>query len=149
MFEGLEKIWLDGELVPEAEATTHVLAHSLHYGTGVFEGIRCYDAEGGPAIFRLDEHVRRLLYSAEVIGLPVGYSAEELAEACLETLRANGLQSAYLRPLIFFGRDTLGVPPLAPGRTQGPRRGLPRGPAPGPRGQGGRVLRGERLRHLR
>lgn len=111
MFEGLEKIWLDGELIPEAEAQTHVLAHSLHYGTGVFEGVRCYDAEGGPAIFRLEEHVDRLLYSARVIGLPVKYSAEALAEACLATVRANELSSAYLRPLIFFGRDTLGVPP--------------------------------------
>ena len=111
MFDGLETIWLDGELTPEGEATTHVLAHSLHYGTGVFEGVRCYDAEGGPAVFRLTEHVERLLRSASVIGLPVRYSVEELAEACLATVRANKLSSAYLRPLIFFGRDTLGVPP--------------------------------------
>lgn len=111
MFDGLETIWLDGALVPEAEATTHMLSHSLHYGSGVFEGVRCYPAEGGPAIFRLDDHVRRLLKSAAVVGLEPAYDAAALADACVAVVAANGLDSAYLRPLIFFGRDTLGVPP--------------------------------------
>lgn len=107
----IDKLWMNGEVVDAADATTHVLSHALHYGSGVFEGIRCYETAEGPAIFRLPEHVDRLLYSASVLGMQVPYDADQLAEACRQAVRCNGLTSAYLRPLIFYGHDTLGVPP--------------------------------------
>jgi len=107
----VDKLWMDGAIVDGASATTHVLTHALHYGSGVFEGIRCYETPEGPAIFRLPEHVERLRYSASAIGMEIPYDAAQLAEACRQAVRANGLRSAYLRPLAFYGHDTLGVPP--------------------------------------
>jgi branched-chain amino acid aminotransferase len=102
-------IWYDGQLVPWREATTHVLTHTLHYGLGVFEGVRCYDAEGGPAIFRLQDHTNRLLRSAHIHQMQVPYSAEELNEAQVIAVRENGLRNAYIRPLIFYGSEGMGL----------------------------------------
>jgi branched-chain amino acid aminotransferase len=96
-------IWLNGEFVPFAETKVHVLNHSLHYGSGVFEGIRCYDTLKGPAVFRLDDHIKRLFMSADVMGIKVPYSKEEVKSAILETIQKNDLKECYIRPLVFFG----------------------------------------------
>lgn len=96
-------IWLDGEFVPFEDTKIHVLNHSFHYGSGVFEGIRCYNTEKGPAIFRLDDHVKRLFKSATVMGMRVPYSEEEIKNAILETIQKNDLKECYIRPLIFYG----------------------------------------------
>ena len=107
-----EKIWLDGRLVPWAEANVHVLTHTLHYGLGVFEGIRCYrTADGRSAVFRLSEHVKRLFDSAHINLMPMPYTPAEIENACLETLRANGLAEGYLRPLAFIGEGVMGLNP--------------------------------------
>jgi branched-chain amino acid aminotransferase len=108
----VEKIWMDGELVDWAEARFHVLSHALHYGSGVFEGIRCYDTVRGPAVWHLDEHLRRLFRSAKLYHLEIPYSLEALAEAVKDTIRANGLRSCYIRPLAFRGYGEMGVNPL-------------------------------------
>ena len=105
-------IWLDGAFVPQEEAKTSVLSHGLHYGTSVFEGIRAYATERGPAVFRLGEHLDRLFHSAKAILLEIPYTKEELAEAILETIRRNGWSSCYIRPLAWFGDRSLGVNPL-------------------------------------
>jgi branched-chain amino acid aminotransferase len=104
-----EKIWMNGELVDWADARIHVGAHGLHYGTGVFEGIRCYDTERGPAIFRLEDHMRRFQTSADLLYMQLPYPVEEMCAACWETISANGLREAYLRPIAFFGYGDLGV----------------------------------------
>ena len=103
------QIWFDGRLIPWREATVHVLSHSLHYGTGVFEGVRAYATDNGPALFRLLDHTKRLLNSARIIGLPVIYSCDELCAAQLEVVAANGLSSAYVRPLMFLGPESLSI----------------------------------------
>jgi len=102
-------IWLDGELVPWDEARVHVLTHTLHYGLGVFEGIRCYDGRLGPAIFRLQDHTERLLASAHILGMAIPFSAAEINAACLETVRVNRLRSCYIRPLAFIGDGEMGL----------------------------------------
>lgn len=102
-------IWYDGRLVPWREATTHVLTYTLHYGAGCFEGVRAYQTPQGTAIFRLPEHTRRLYNSAKIIGLNIPYSQEELNQAQLEVLRQNGLKEAYLRPMVFFGAEGMGL----------------------------------------
>ncbi len=104
-------IWMNGKMVPWAEATVHVMAHGLHYGTSVFEGIRCYATNRGPAIFRLGPHIRRLLDSASVYRMPIAWDAEEIAETCREIIRVNDLQSAYIRPIIWRGEGTIAVDP--------------------------------------
>jgi branched-chain amino acid aminotransferase len=104
-----EKIWFNGRLVNWDEAQVHVLAHGLHYGTGVFEGMRCYPTSDGPAVFRLDAHLERLYKSAELYELPIPYNKETLSDASLELIRANALESAYLRPIAFFDAETLSV----------------------------------------
>ena len=104
-------IWQDGKLVPWREATTHVLTHSLHYGMGVFEGVRAYKTESGTAIFRLKEHTERLFRSAHIFQMQMPYSQEELNEAQKEVIRANKLESGYLRPLAFYGSEKMGVSP--------------------------------------
>ncbi len=104
-------IWQDGKLVPWREATTHVLTHSLHYGMGVFEGVRAYKTERGTAIFRLKEHTERLFRSAHIFQMQMPYTAEELNEAQKEVIRANKLESGYLRPLAFYGSEKMGVSP--------------------------------------
>jgi len=104
-----EKIWINGELVDWADAKVHVGVHGLHYGTGVFEGIRCYDTEQGPAVFRLPEHLQRLNDSARLLYMELPYTTEELRRACHELLGANGLPEAYLRPIAYYGYGELGV----------------------------------------
>jgi len=105
-------IWKNGELVPWADAQVHVLTHALHYGTGVFEGVRCYDTEVGPAIFRHAEHVDRLFRSSELYYMPVPYTREEIRQATIDTVVANGLRSCYIRPLVFRGEGPMGLSPL-------------------------------------
>ena len=107
--ETAELIWQNGEFVPWHEATTHVLSHGLHYGTGVFEGIRCYETERGPAIFRHKDHLDRLAKSAELYYFELAYSGEEIAEATRELIRRNDLRSCYIRPLAFRGYGNLGL----------------------------------------
>ena len=102
-------IWFDGELVPWREATTHVLTHTLHYGMGVFEGVRAYETPKGTAIFRLDAHTKRLLDSAKIMRMDVPYTFEELNEAQKLVVRENKLKSAYLRPMCFYGSEGMGL----------------------------------------
>lgn len=110
MVDKVEKIWLDGELVDWDNANVHVLAHALHYGLGVFEGIRCYaTTDGGSAVFKLKEHIRRLFDSAKICTLPIPFTEEEIVEACLETIRVNNLKECYLRPLAFVGEGAMGI----------------------------------------
>jgi branched-chain amino acid aminotransferase len=104
-------IWQDGEFVDWDDAQVHVLTHGLHYGTGVFEGVRCYDTEQGPAIFRWEEHLDRFYASGKPYNLEIPFDREELTEATLELLRREGLESCYIRPIAFFGYDSLGVSP--------------------------------------
>jgi len=107
-----EKIWMDGELVAWDQATVHVLTHTLHYGLGVFEGIRCYrTASGRSAIFRLAEHVRRLFESAHINLMKVPFAPERIESAVAETLRANRLEEGYIRPLVFIGHGAMGLNP--------------------------------------
>lgn len=103
-------IWLDGEMVPWREAKVHVLTHTLHYGLGVFEGIRCYrTADGNSAVFRLKEHVERLFNSAHIVQMKLPFSREEVSSAILETLRVNELREGYIRPLAFIGEGAMGL----------------------------------------
>ncbi|HET9324358.1 MAG TPA: branched-chain amino acid transaminase [Gaiellaceae bacterium] len=104
-----EKIWMNGELVDWTDAKIHVGAHGLHYGTGVFEGIRCYETPKGPAVFRLSDHIKRLDASAKLLYMDLGYSVEQLRDACLELIGVNGLPECYLRPFAFYGYGELGV----------------------------------------
>jgi branched-chain amino acid aminotransferase len=110
--ESVELIWLNGEFVPWDEAKVHVLTHGLHYGTGVFEGIRCYETKEGPAIFRHREHLDRLYRSAELYYMPIPYELEELRQVTHELIGRNGLQSCYIRPLAFRGYGQMGLNPL-------------------------------------
>ena len=102
-------IWLDGELVPWREARVHVLTHTLHYGMGVFEGVRAYKTNGGAAIFRLDAHTRRLFDSARIMGMTLPYDRETLEDAQKAVVRDNGLESAYIRPMCFLGSEGMGL----------------------------------------
>ncbi|MBA2569360.1 MAG: branched-chain amino acid transaminase [Actinobacteria bacterium] len=104
-----DKIWMNGELVDWADATVHVGIHGLHYGTGVFEGIRCYETEKGPAVFRLTDHMARLHNSARLLYMDIPYSVDELKAASMELISANGLPECYLRPIAFYGYGELGV----------------------------------------
>lgn len=106
-----EFIWFNGKMVPWANATVHVLTHAMHYGTSVFEGVRCYNTPKGPIVFRHQEHAQRLIDSAKIYRFPIPYSREEIMEATREMLRANKLDSAYIRPLAFVGNVGLGVCP--------------------------------------
>jgi branched-chain amino acid aminotransferase len=103
------KIWMNGELVDWADAKVHVGVHGLHYGSGVFEGIRCYETPSGPAVFRLDDHMKRLANSAKLLYMDLPYSVQELREATFELIGANGLAECYLRPIAFYGYGELGV----------------------------------------
>jgi len=107
--EKVELIWMNGEFVPWDDATVHVLSHGFHYGTGVFEGIRCYDGERGPAVFRLQDHLDRLATSAELFYMGMPHAVEELREATKELIRRNGLRSCYIRPLVFRGYGEMGL----------------------------------------
>jgi branched-chain amino acid aminotransferase len=110
-FTTTEFIWMNGELVPWDGARVHITAHGLHYGTGVFEGMHSYNTADGPAIFRLDAHVRRLAASAEFYEIALPYSFEQLCAASLDVIRANGLENAYIRPLAFFDSRSFSVWP--------------------------------------
>lgn len=107
------KIWHNGELIPWDDAHIHVCSHVVHYGSAVFEGIRCYKTQSGSAVFRLDDHVTRLRQSAHIYRMPIEYSTEALEEACLETIRANEMESCYIRPIVFRGYHSLGVNPMS------------------------------------
>lgn len=102
-------IWLDGKLVEWRDAKVHVLTHTLHYGMGCFEGVRAYHTDRGPAIFRLQEHTDRLFRSAHILGMKIPFSKEEINEAQIEAVRANNLDHAYLRPMVFFGSEGMGL----------------------------------------
>jgi branched-chain amino acid aminotransferase len=104
-------IWMNGKMIPWEDATVHVMAHALHYGSSVFEGMRCYDTPNGPCIFRLDSHIKRLLDSAKLYRYPVPYSKAEIEQACRDAIVQNELSSAYIRPLLFLGAGSLGVVP--------------------------------------
>jgi branched-chain amino acid aminotransferase len=104
-------IWHDGRLVPWREATTHVLTHSLHYGLAVFEGVRAYNTQIGTAIFRLKEHTDRLFNSAHIYRMTIPYTRQQLMEAQREVVRANDLESCYIRPIAFYGSEKMGVSP--------------------------------------
>jgi branched-chain amino acid aminotransferase len=105
-------IWMNGDLVPWDEAKVHVLTHGLHYGTGVFEGVRCYDTEIGPAIFRHADHIDRLYKSAELYYMPIPYEREQIRQATLDLIVRNGMRSCYIRPLVFRGYGQMGLFPL-------------------------------------
>lgn len=105
-------IWMNGDFVAWEDAKVHVLTHGLHYGTGVFEGVRCYETDRGPAVFRNADHVERLLRSAELYYMPVSYSAEQLRSATTELVARNGVSSCYVRPLIYRGYGQMGLNPL-------------------------------------
>lgn len=105
------KIWMDGELVDWRDAKIHVLTHTLHYGCGAFEGVRAYDTVGGTAIFRLQEHTQRLFNSAKILRMKIPFTQEQVNEAQREVIKANGLKSAYIRPLTWIGSEKLGVSP--------------------------------------
>ena len=108
----LPQIWFNGELVAHEDATVHVLSHVVHYGSSVFEGIRCYETERGPAIFRLPEHMRRLVDSAKIHRMDTGYTVDQLCDAVVETIGASGLDACYIRPVTFRGTGRMGVNPL-------------------------------------
>jgi branched-chain amino acid aminotransferase len=105
-------IWMNGEFVPWEDAKVHVLTHGLHYGTGVFEGIRCYDTEIGPAVFRHLDHIDRLFKSAQLYYMPIPYDREQIRQATLQLIARNGLRSCYIRPIAFRGYGQMGLFPL-------------------------------------
>lgn len=111
MVQKTDKIWMDGRFVDWEDANVHVLTHSLHYGLGVFEGIRCYEAGKGPAIFRLREHVDRLFLSAHIFLMETPFSREEIGRAVIETVRINKVKECYIRPLIYIGYGAMGLHP--------------------------------------
>jgi branched-chain amino acid aminotransferase len=112
ILETTKFIWFNGKLVPWEQATIHVLTHTLHYGGGAFEGIRFYETAKGPAIFRLSDHIDRLLYSTSVLKMQMPFTREEIIEAVKEVVRVNGLPAGYIRPIAFYGYGKMGVNPL-------------------------------------
>jgi len=108
----VDKIWMDGELVDWDKAQVHVLTHALHYGSGVFEGIRCYSTVDGPAVFRLTEHMERFERSAKMLFMDLGYTVEQMVEAVKETIRVNNLPACYIRPIAFRGYGVMGLDPI-------------------------------------
>jgi branched-chain amino acid aminotransferase len=107
-----DKIWMDGELVAWEDAKIHILTHTLHYGCGVFEGIRAYETARGPAVFRLTDHIRRLFNSAKIFMLDIPFGLDELIEATKETVRVNQVPSCYIRPLVYLGYGEMGLNPM-------------------------------------
>jgi branched-chain amino acid aminotransferase len=110
--EETEKIWMNGELVDWADAKVHILTHTLHYGNGVFEGIRAYETSRGPAVFRLTDHIERLFDSAQIYMIDIPYTASQLVDAVKELIKVNGLQSCYIRPIVYLGYGEMGLNPL-------------------------------------
>ena len=111
MISKTKKIWMDGRLLDWDDATIHVLTHTLHYGLGVFEGIRCYKTKKGPAIFRLDDHVERLFNSSHIFLVDIPYSQKDICDAIVKTVRINKLKECYIRPLVFIGYGAMGLYP--------------------------------------
>jgi branched-chain amino acid aminotransferase len=111
MIPKTEKIWMDGKFVDWDKATIHVLTHTLHYGLGVFEGIRCYETRSGPAIFRLDEHIDRLFSSAHIFLLDMPYTKKEIRDAIIGTVKVNKIKECYIRPLVYIGYGAMGLYP--------------------------------------
>ena len=107
-----EKIWMDGRLVDWDDAQVHVLTHTLHYGCGVFEGIRAYETAQGAAVFRLQDHIERLFASAKIFMIDIPFTVEQIVEATRETVRVNGLPSCYIRPIVYLGYGEMGLNPL-------------------------------------
>ena len=110
-FDQSKWVWRNGEIIPWEDATTHVSSHGLHYGSGVFEGMRCYETADGPALFRLDEHLDRLYQSAAVHGMNIPYEREELIEGICQLIERNGFSACYVRPLCYFGSSSLSLHP--------------------------------------
>ncbi len=111
MITKTEKIWMDGKFADWDRATVHVLTHTLHYGLGVFEGIRCYETRKGPAIFRLDEHIDRLFSSAHIFLMEIPYSKNEIKDAIINTIKVNKIKECYIRPLVYIGYGAMGLFP--------------------------------------
>jgi branched-chain amino acid aminotransferase len=111
MITKTEKIWMDGKLVAWDDANVHILTHTLHYGLGMFEGIRCYKTDKGSAIFRLEEHVDRLFASAHIFTVEIPYSKREITEAIIKTVRVNKIRECYIRPLVYIGYGAMGLYP--------------------------------------
>ncbi len=111
--EKVEKIWMNGKLVPWDEAKVHILTHALHYGSGVFEGIRAYQTDKGPAVFRLTDHIKRLFRSAKIYSMEIPFSVEDLIEATKSTVRENKVESCYIRPVVFRGYGGMGLNPTS------------------------------------
>lgn len=111
MIPKTEKIWMDGRFVEWDDASVHVLTHSLHYGLGVFEGIRCYETRRGPAIFRLHEHIERLFHSAHIFLIDIPYSRTEIRDAIIQTVKINKIRECYIRPLVYIGYGSMGLYP--------------------------------------
>jgi branched-chain amino acid aminotransferase len=111
MIKKTEKIWMDGKLVEWDSATVHVLTHTLHYGLGVFEGIRCYETRNGPAIFRLEEHVERLFDSSHIFLMEIPFSRDEIRDAISKTVKVNRMKECYIRPLVYIGYGAMGLYP--------------------------------------
>lgn len=107
----MDKIWMDGKLVAWDEANVHIMTHTLHYGLGAFEGIRCYNTPKGPAVFKLDEHVKRLFNSAHIFLMDIPFTEEEIKKAILSTIKANKLKECYIRPLVYIGDGAMGLYP--------------------------------------
>ncbi len=107
----MPQIWFEGKLVPQEEAKISVLNHALHYGSSIFEGVRAYETDQGPAVFRLQEHTERLLESAKIFDMTVPYSVDYMNDAIIQTIKANGHQSCYIRPLLWYGGESLGIFP--------------------------------------
>lgn len=105
------KVWMNGKFVDWQDATVHVMSHVLHYGSSVFEGIRCYKTKKGSSVFRLGDHIQRLLDSAKIYRMPIPYSKQEIVDACKEAIKVNGFESGYLRPIAYRGYHSLGVDP--------------------------------------
>jgi len=105
------KIWMNGKFIEWKDATIHVMSHVIHYGTSVFEGMRCYKTPAGPSIFRLRDHIRRMFDSAKIYRMSIPYSLDEIVQACKDTIKINNFESAYVRPIVFRGYNTLGVDP--------------------------------------
>jgi branched-chain amino acid aminotransferase len=112
MMESNGKIWLNGSFVDWNQAKIHVLTHALHYATGVFEGIRCYKTVNGPAVFRLSDHMQRLIDSGRIYFMDLGYTRERLERAAIDTVKANGMQECYIRPIAYYGYGKMGVNPM-------------------------------------
>jgi branched-chain amino acid aminotransferase len=111
MVQESKKIWMDGKFVDWADANVHVLTHTLHYGTGAFEGIRCYKTKEGSAVFRLREHVERLFDSCHILNINIPFSPEEIEKAIIDSIKVNGLEECYIRPLVYIGYGAMGLYP--------------------------------------